>query len=86
MWINFSKDSGGNLLNLSTVCVLSVVTGVTKTMTSHSSLSEQIKSQSYSIEMHRGYHTIIYHQFVSMRVREEPHWQGASNHNAPLVS
>ena len=23
------------------------------------------------------YHTIIYHQFVRMRVRAEPHWQGA---------
>ncbi len=25
-----------------------------------------------------SYHTIIYHQFVRLRVREEPHWQGAS--------
>ncbi len=24
------------------------------------------------------YHTIIYHQFVRVRLREEPHWQGAS--------
>ena len=24
------------------------------------------------------YHTMIYHQFVRVRVREEPHWQGAS--------
>ena len=24
------------------------------------------------------YQTIIYHQFVWVRVREEPHWQGAS--------
>ncbi len=24
------------------------------------------------------YHTMIYHQFVRERVREEPHWQGAS--------
>ncbi len=24
------------------------------------------------------YHTIIYHQFVRMRVRKEPHWQGSS--------
>ncbi len=34
--------------------------------------------------MYRGYgdnHTIINHQFVRVRVREEPHWQGASNNN-----
>ena len=24
------------------------------------------------------YHSIIYHQFVWLRVREEPQWQGAS--------
>ena len=29
----------------------------------------------------RFYHTIIYHQFVRVRVREEPHWQGTSNFN-----
>ncbi len=27
------------------------------------------------------YHTMIYHQFLWMRVREEPHWQGASMQN-----
>ncbi len=27
--------------------------------------------------MYGGYHTIIYHQFVPVRVREEPHWQSA---------
>ena len=33
-------------------------------------------------EMHRQfYHTIIYHQFVRMRVRQELHWQGASLSN-----
>ncbi len=31
----------------------------------------------YSIEMYMGY-TIIYHQFVRVRVKEEPYWQGAS--------
>ena len=31
--------------------------------------------------METFYHTIIYQQFVRVRVREEPHWQGASNFN-----
>ena len=40
----------------------------------------------YSIEMNRRYgdnfiiYTIINHRFVLLRVREEPHWQGASFH------
>ncbi len=33
----------------------------------------------------RFYHTIIYHQFLRVRVREEPHWQGAS-YNSPIKS
>ncbi len=32
------------------------------------------------------HHTIIYHQFVWLRVREEPHWQGASNSNAQKIN
>ena len=31
------------------------------------------------------YHTMIYYQFVRVRVREEPQWQGASMYNSSLI-